>query len=210
MLERFIYKTFLLEQDVRKQLRACPPFLILPVYIPSRKRAHDDRLPVTIPARERKCFRCCGLNTKHFSKDFWTKWCGKAFPGQNMLWERIFHLLYPCQLLQDKGEVRLGWAWTQLVCQNLNYFIISSFRTWLTSFCKLHMATENQNLSWGFFFLVLRNFGFKKHLMWPYWFTFEKELDCFIYIVGVNHKTCCELVLSIKWLYQQFIPSLIF
>ena len=54
MLERFIYKHFLLERDVCKQLRACPPFLLLPVYIPSRERRHKDRLPVIIPARDRK------------------------------------------------------------------------------------------------------------------------------------------------------------
>ena len=47
-------QTFLLEQDARKQLRACPPFLLLPVYIPSRERTHKDRLPVIIPARDRK------------------------------------------------------------------------------------------------------------------------------------------------------------
>ena len=52
---RKIYmQTFLLERDVRKQLRACPPFLLLPVYIPSRERTHKDRLPVIIPARDRK------------------------------------------------------------------------------------------------------------------------------------------------------------
>ena len=45
---------FLLEQDVRKQLRACPPFLLLPVYIRSRERTHKDRLPVIIPVRDRK------------------------------------------------------------------------------------------------------------------------------------------------------------
>ena len=47
-------KTCLLERDVRKQLRACPPFLLLPVYIPSRERTHKDRSPVVIPARDRK------------------------------------------------------------------------------------------------------------------------------------------------------------
>ena len=31
MLERFIYKRFLLERHVRKQLRSCPPFLLFPV-----------------------------------------------------------------------------------------------------------------------------------------------------------------------------------
>ena len=54
MLERFTYKRFLLERNARKQLRACPPFLLLPVYIPSRERTHYDRLPVIIPARDRK------------------------------------------------------------------------------------------------------------------------------------------------------------
>ena len=54
MLERYIYKRFLLERDVRKQLRACPPFLLLPVYILSRERTHKDRLPIIIPARDRK------------------------------------------------------------------------------------------------------------------------------------------------------------
>ena len=43
MLERFIYKAFLLEQDVRKQLRACPPLLLLPVYILSRERTPLSR-----------------------------------------------------------------------------------------------------------------------------------------------------------------------
>ena len=46
--------TFLLERDLRKQLRACLTFLSLPVYIPSRERTHRDRLPVIIPARDRK------------------------------------------------------------------------------------------------------------------------------------------------------------
>ena len=32
-VRKFIYKRFLLERDLRKQLRACPPFLLLPVYI---------------------------------------------------------------------------------------------------------------------------------------------------------------------------------
>ena len=54
MLERFIYKAFLLEQDVRKQLRACPPFLLLPVNTTSRERTPLSRAQVIIPARERK------------------------------------------------------------------------------------------------------------------------------------------------------------
>ena len=45
---------FLLERDVREQLRACPPFLLLPVYIPSREQTHKDRLLVIIPARDQK------------------------------------------------------------------------------------------------------------------------------------------------------------
>ena len=53
-VRKVFIKTFLLERDVGKQLRACPSFLLLPVYIPSRERTHKDRLPIIIPARDRK------------------------------------------------------------------------------------------------------------------------------------------------------------
>ena len=54
----------MLEQDVRKQLRACPPFPLLPVYIPSRERTHKDRLPVIIPARDLERVKIWLLNVK--------------------------------------------------------------------------------------------------------------------------------------------------